>query len=59
MPTSTKPRKNTPARPPVDALFENAPQSARDALAMHKSERRRSDRQAFADRNGIRPDIAT
>ena len=59
MANNSKQSKRTPARPAVDQLFEDTPQFARDALAMHKAEKRRTDRESFARRQGLNPDIET
>jgi hypothetical protein len=45
-----KQSKPTSGLSAVDQLFEDSPQHVRDALALHKSEKRRQDRKAFMDR---------
>lgn len=59
MATNSKPQKRTPAVSAVDKLFADMTQSTRDALALHKAEKRANDRRAFQERQGIRPDIET
>ena len=44
---------------PLDQLFKDETQDVRDALALHKAEKRRADRANFAARNGLQPEIQT
>ena len=61
MANNSKSKKRTPARPAVDMLFENAPESARDALAMHKQLGRDKQRSEFQRRaaGGLNPEVST
>jgi len=45
-----KKSKRTPAKAPEDSLFADAPGHAREALALHKAERRRQQRAEFQQR---------
>ena len=43
-------KRRLPAATPVETLFEDAPDHAREALALHKAEARRNQRREFLNR---------
>jgi hypothetical protein len=59
MASNDKNRKRTPGQPPVDKLFADSPQYARDALAMHKDAKRNQDRANYRRQLGINPEVST